>query len=56
VDAITGGSDDGWWVGPSAEPLNATAASRYTDEHGVELLADNPDDPNTEHGPASVAG
>lgn len=55
VDAITGGSDDGWWGEPTAEPLEATAAVVYAAKLGVELLADNPDDSHAEQGPASVA-
>jgi hypothetical protein len=55
MDAITGGSDHGWWGCPSAEPLGAAEAAEYAARHGVELLADNPDDPHEVEGPASLA-
>ena len=55
LDAITGGSDDGWWGQPTAELLSDAAAAEYAAAHGIELFADNPDAPHTGeqvgHGP-----
>jgi hypothetical protein len=56
MDAITGGSDDGWWSCPTAEPLGEAEAAEYAERHGVALFADNPDDSHAEHGPASFVG
>jgi hypothetical protein len=56
MDAITGGSDDGWWSCPTAEPLSETEAAEYAAQHGVTLFADNLDAPHAEHGPASFGG
>jgi hypothetical protein len=40
---------------PSAEPLDAGGPVEYAAAHGVELLADNPDDPHARHGPALIS-
>jgi hypothetical protein len=46
MDAITGGSDDGWWGAPSAELLSHEQAAQYAAAHGIDLFADNRDAPS----------
>ena len=46
MDAITGGSDDGWWGAPSAKVLSEQEAAEYAKGHKIDLFADNPDSPH----------
>jgi hypothetical protein len=56
LDAITGGSDDGWWGQPLAELLSASEADEYAATHGVELFSDNPDASHVGHQPVTHRG
>jgi hypothetical protein len=56
MDAITGGTDDGWWSCPTAELLTDEDAARYAEAHGVELFADNSDDPHSDNKSSSERG
>lgn len=46
VDAITGGSDDGWRGSPTAEVLTEADAVHYAQVHAIDLFGENPDLPN----------
>jgi hypothetical protein len=46
MDAITGMGEDGWSCGESADQWELPRAERYAAEHGIDLYADNADDPH----------
>jgi hypothetical protein len=50
MDAITGMGEDGWSCGESAEHWDLSRAEHYAAEHGIDLYADNVDDPHLTSG------
>ena len=46
MDAITGMGEDGWSCGESADQWERHLAEGYAAEHGIDLYADNADDPH----------
>ena len=48
MDAITGMGEDPYSCGEFSEPVDSEAAAEHAKEHGIDLFADNPDDPHAD--------
>ena len=46
MDAITGMGEDPYSCGESADDWTVDQATQYATENGIDLYADNPDDPH----------
>jgi hypothetical protein len=48
MDAITGMGEDPYSCGEFSEQVDSEAAAEHAKEHGIDLFADNPDDPHAD--------